>query len=300
MTAVEPGPGAVELRSDDLVARIAARGAELKSLRTRGGTELIWQADPAWWDYSAPFLFPVIGRLRQGRIRHGASWLEIPPHGIARTSPFSLVAAEAASCTWQLDASPDHHGVYPFDFRLTVCYRLQGRGLTIDVRADNRGADVMPASIGFHPGFNWPMRGGARGGHALVFSSDEPDATRRPNEQGLLGERAQRLPLRDLRLDLADDLFVGGAQVLDRVRSTAVRYVDAGGPLLTVSWRNCPQLGIWTKPGAPFICIEPWHGFADLEAAQSDLLGKPGIAQVAPGAGLACSVTIDVDLPQGS
>jgi len=36
----------IELRSESLTARIAARGAELKSLRTAGGTELIFPADP--------------------------------------------------------------------------------------------------------------------------------------------------------------------------------------------------------------------------------------------------------------
>jgi len=179
---------------------------------------------------------------------------------------------------------------------MTVAYRLAGRSLTVDVQAENRGAEIMPAAIGFHPGFNWPMRGGARDGHALVFAGDEPDATRRPNADGLLSERTVALPLRGRRLALADDLFVGGAQVLDPARSTSVQYVDAAGPLLTVSWRNCPQLGIWTKPGAPFVCIEPWHGLADLEADASDLMGKPGMSLVAPGASLACSMTIAVDL----
>ena len=69
-----------------------------------------------------------------------------------------------------------------------------------------------------------------------------------------------------------------------------MQYVDSSGPLLTVSWRNCPQLGIWTKPGAPFVCIEPWHGFADLAGTARDLLRKPGMAHVAPGGRLVYAV----------
>jgi galactose mutarotase-like enzyme len=292
----DQGSNVIELRSEHLTARIAPQGAELKSLRTAGGTELIWQADPAWWNFSAPFLFPVIGRLHDGRIRHGEAWLEIPPHGIARTATFSLVKHDATGCAWQLAALPEHRAVYPFDFRLLVTYRLDRASLAIEVVAENRGAEIMPAAIGFHPGFNWPMRGGDRAGHGLVFARDEPDATRRPDENGLLGARTQRLPQRGSRLDLADALFVDGAQVLDPVRSESVQYVDADGPLLTVRWRNCPQLGVWTKPGAPFICIEPWHGLADLAATRSDLAGKPGMAHVAPGSSLACGMTIDVGM----
>src|SRR5262245_52571816 len=67
----------IELRSEQLTARVAARGAELKSLRAAGGPELIFQADPTWWEFSAPLLFPVIGKLRDGRIRHGERWIEL-------------------------------------------------------------------------------------------------------------------------------------------------------------------------------------------------------------------------------
>jgi galactose mutarotase-like enzyme len=291
----------IELRSQHLTARVAARGAELKSLRAVGGPELIFQADPTWWEFSAPLLFPVIGKLHDGRIRHGERWIELPPHGFARTSDFTLARHDAASCTWSLAATPALRALWPFDFRLLVTHRLEGAQLTHEVVAENTGREVMPASIGFHPAFNWPARAASdkanadpRAGHALVFARDEPQPTRRPNSDGLLGARTQKLPLDARRLALADALFVGGAQVLDPVASESVTYVDPRGPVLTVGWRNCPQLGIWTKPGAPFFCIEPWHGMADLVDTRIDLAGKPGIAHVQPGAALTCAMTIDV------
>jgi galactose mutarotase-like enzyme len=289
----------IELRSQHLTARVAGRGAELKSLRAAGGPELIFQADPTWWEFSAPLLFPVIGRLRDGRIRHGDRWIALPQHGFARTSDFSLEAQDAASCTWALASTPELRAAWPLDFRLVVTYRLEGARLTLEVVAENTGREVMPAAIGFHPAFNWPARPGqeqadARAGHALVFARDEPGPTRRPNADGLLGAPTQPLPLEGRRLALADALFVGGAQVLDPVRSESVAYVDARGPILTAGWRNCPQLGVWTKPGAPFICIEPWHGMADHVDTTTDLAGKPGMAHVAPGSALTCAMTIDV------
>ena len=30
-----------------------------------------------------------------------------------------------------------------------------------------------------------------------------------------------------------------------------------------ISFKDFPDLAIWSKPGAPFICIEPWFSTAD-------------------------------------
>ena len=78
------------LRDGDLSATIALRGAELKSLKL-GHTDFIWHGEPAWWSFSAPLLFPIIGRLREGQIGHAGCTLHLPPHGFARTSAFAIV-----------------------------------------------------------------------------------------------------------------------------------------------------------------------------------------------------------------
>jgi galactose mutarotase-like enzyme len=43
-----------------------------------------------------------------------------------------------------------------------------------------------------------------------------------------------------------------------------------------------PHLGIWTKPGAGYICIEPWQGHADPEDFEGELAVKPGVVLVQP------------------
>ncbi len=60
---------AISLQSADLSVRVALRGAEIKSLRTASGTELIWHGDTIWWDYSAPVLFPIIGPVALDRVQ---------------------------------------------------------------------------------------------------------------------------------------------------------------------------------------------------------------------------------------
>jgi hypothetical protein len=43
------------------------------------------------------------------------------------------------------------------------------------------------------------------------------------------------------------------------------------------------ELGIWSKPeGAPFLCVEPWHGFASPSDFDGEFSDKPGLMHIAP------------------
>ena len=44
-----------------------------------------------------------------------------------------------------------------------------------------------------------------------------------------------------------------------------------------------PRLGIPTKLGAPFICIEPWQGFSDPAGLDTELFDRPGVIDLAAG-----------------
>jgi galactose mutarotase-like enzyme len=82
---------------------------------------------------------------------------------------------------------------------------------------------------------------------------------------------------------LRDSLFVTDAIVFDQLRSRSVSYGGPGSGSIHVRFPDMPHLGIWTKPGAGFICIEPWQGHADPEGFEGELAGKPGIVLVQPG-----------------
>jgi galactose mutarotase-like enzyme len=72
--------------------------------------------------------------------------------------------------------------------------------------------------------------------------------------------------------------------IFDAMRSRSVTYGADAGPKIRVSFPDSPYFGLWTKPGANFICIEPWHGIADPEGFSGDFAAKPGVFTVAPGA----------------
>jgi galactose mutarotase-like enzyme len=160
----------------------------------------------------------------------------------------------------------------------------------------NLGSQDMPASFGYHPAFRWPLPfGGDRSSHTIEFETDEPDPVRRIDTAGLLTPAPLPTPIEQRRLVLSDELFQNDVLILDRVRSGSVSYGGATGPRLRIGLEGAPILGLWSKPGAQFICIEPWHGITDPIGFAGDFKDKPGVFIVAAGQEMAVPMTITLE-----
>jgi galactose mutarotase-like enzyme len=283
----------IPLNSSDLLAQINPLGAQLSILRDASGRDLLWNADPAVWTGRAPILFPIVGELAGGRYRLGNKSYSLSRHGFARGKLFNLVAATASTATFRLQADDSTLAVYPFQFELDVRFALDGPTLALIASVRNLGATNMPASFGYHPGLRWPLPyGRERASHFIEFALEEPAPIRRLNSSGLLAPDAHPTPVSNRRLMLDDALFKNDAVIFDQVRSRSVTYGAADGPRIRVSYPDAPYLGIWTKPGAPFVCIEPWHGIADPAGFTGDFTAKPGVFTVAPGGVQSIEVTL--------
>ena len=273
----------VSLASSDLSAQIDPSGAQLSTLRDRDGQDLLWDGNPAIWTGRAPLLFPIVGALNGGQYRLGQHRYPLSRHGFARSSRFAVVASQPERAVFRLSANETTRKVYPFDFELDVVFELQGPTLSIESRVRNRGGVVMSASLGYHPALRWPLPyGQERAAHHIDFEFDEPAAARRLDGDGLVAPEFHATPIVGKRLMLVDELFTDDALIFDRIRSRHVIYGADQGPRIRVSYPDSPYLGIWTKPGANFICIEPWNGIADPQGFSGDFSHKPGIFHIAP------------------
>jgi len=294
----EPRSSWVSLSSAHLHAQIDPLGAQLSTLRDSEGRDLLWDGDPAVWAGRAPLLFPIVGELAGGRYRIGSAEYRLPRHGFARRREFSLVTATADEALFRLSADAATLQVYPFRFELDVHFSLRGAALNVITSIRNVGTGQLLASFGYHPALRWPLPfGDARAGHFIEFETDEPASVRRLDTDGLLTPFRYPTPVTGRRLALADDLFTHDALIFDAVHSRSVTYgagSGSAGPLLRVSFGDAPYLGVWTKPGAGFICIEPWHGIADPEGFSGELSAKPGVFGVAAGAERRISMGIEV------
>lgn len=263
---------------------VRQQGAELSSFRTPGGTELLWQADPAIWPRHAPNLFPIVGRLRDDAFTHQGRTYPMKQHGFARDTDFRITDNQPGHLTFRLEPSTATRASYPFEFVLDVEYHLEGRKLSITYQVRNPGHSPLPFSLGAHPAFAcaW-QRGDTVADYFLEFSQAENTRTHLL-ENGLLS--GQSLPLLEgtNRITLTSRTFDKDALILLDHQSRAVTLRRHDDPrLLTVAFPEFPHLGIWSKPGAPFVCIEPWIGHADPVAATGNLLAKPGIIMLNAG-----------------
>lgn len=274
----------VEIGSGALTARIATLGAELHSLRDAEGRELMTDADPAYWTGHAPLLFPIVGRLNGDAYRLDGRSYPMKQHGFARRSVFEVLEQGPAHVRLRLTDDAGTREIYPFAFALDAEYRIEASRLAIAVTVTNRGERDMPASFGFHPAFAWPLPYGApRSAHRITFDLPEPAALS-VLVDGALTPPSRPSPLDGRVLRLADDLFEHDALIWESVASRGVRYdAEGGGPALEIGFPDTSMLGIWTKPGAKFVCIEPWHGLADPAGFTGEIWDKPGMIRFAPG-----------------
>jgi galactose mutarotase-like enzyme len=286
------------LRHGPLTATIKAQGAEMCSLKHEDGVEFVWQAGPAWPRH-APLLFPIVGRLANDELRHEGKTYRMTQHGFARDSRFAWAGRQESRCTLVLEDSETTRALYPFSFRLTAAYELDQSGLELTLTIANTGKESLPASLGGHPAFNWPLRpGAAKESYALTFASEEAQPVRRL-DGGLLRASTEPSPVKGTVLPLSESLFLDDAIIFDRIESNSVRYAAGRGessePWLKMSWRGFRELGVWSKPaGAPFVCIEPWRGYASPTGFEGEFIDKPGLMHILPGGEEVLSFRIDV------
>lgn len=277
--------GLIAIGSGELTARVNPLGAELWSLTDRDGREYMTDADPAFWTGHAPLLFPIVGMLNKGRYRLDGHQYAMAKHGFARTSRFEVIEAGRDKAHLRLTDSEETRAIYPFAFVLDLAFHITGSTLAITATVANLGDEALPFSFGFHPAFAWPLPGGAaKEAHRIVFEHPESESIRRIDAaSGLLLPDPQPTPVSDDKLVLTAALFEPDALIWDQLASRALSFGAPGGSWIDLTFPDTPMLGIWQKPGAHYLCLEPWQGIADPVGYDGGFRDKPGVVELAAG-----------------
>ena len=269
------------LSNGTVSATVKADGAELCSLCNAAGEEMLWQAAPVWPRH-APVLFPIVGRLKDDTLRYAGKTYRMTQHGFARDRRFAWLSRTATGCRLVLHEDTTTRDVYPFAFRLEVSFTLDDDTLEQSFTVSNPGRTVLPASLGAHPAFIWPLtEGRAKEEHILEFAEPETGPVRRL-EQGLMRREPEAFTVGST-LHLEPALFAADALILSDPVSHSVRYGASGTAAIEVSWQGFSQLGIWAREGGDFLCIEPWHGTASPVDFDGEFTDKPGLMLIPPG-----------------
>ncbi len=285
------------LRSAVLEIAVKPKGAELCSLKAADGTQYIWQADAAVWPRHAPILFPIVGRLASDKYTLGNRTYEMKQHGFARDCDFELAQKTSNTIGFRLASSAATRKVYPFDFTMWARYKLIGNALDVTYEVTNNGTNLMPFSVGAHPAFalSWNNTDTIED-YYLQFEVAENAATHFLNQDHLLSTEMETMLKGQKRLALTKNLFYRDALIFLDLKSTKVSLCSAKhAKKLTVEFPGFPFLGIWAKPAAPFVCIEPWFGHADPADADGLIMNKPGIVKLHSGRSFRCTHRIVID-----
>ena len=285
----------IVLESSSLLVHIAPKGAELTSILGKADqTEYLWQADPAVWGRHAPILFPVVGRLKDNQYFYEGKAYPMNQHGFARDQVFSILQQNDTTVWLEASATPETLPIYPFYFNLRVGYHLEGSTLQVSYQVGNLANKVMPFSIGAHPGFSCPITPGEElTDYVVEFDQEETAATHLLDEKGLFDGRTRPCLEGSKRIPITKDLFNDDALVFHHLKSSTAKLLSTkSGRYVEMRMEGFPYLGIWAQPGAPYVCIEPWHGHADWADTSGDIFEKKGIRTLAPNRAFECSYTI--------
>jgi galactose mutarotase-like enzyme len=261
------------LKSDKLIAKINHKGAELISLKNDVEKEFIWNGNPEYWGKHSPILFPIVGTLKNNEYYFEGKKYLLNRHGFARDMDFELIAKSDSKAVFSLVNDATTFDVYPFEFELLLEYELTDNSLIINFKVINKNQFSMPFSLGAHPAFSLPEQ---FENYALDFEFSE-DLISYELQNDLLSDRTKKISQIENRVSLNSELFEKDALVFKKIKSKKITLLENKKPLLYVRFDDFPSLGIWTKPKAPFICIEPWLGYADTTSNSGNILEKEGI-----------------------
>ncbi|MEM7510203.1 MAG: aldose 1-epimerase family protein [Bacteroidota bacterium] len=285
----------ITLSNSTLSVTVSPQGAELHSIQHQG-REYLWQADPTIWGRHAPILFPVVGRLKGDQYFYGGRRFSMKQHGLARDRKFAIVSQTDLSATLKLVTDTQTLPIYPFEFELEVSYQLRGNKIYVGYQVENPGERDLPFSIGGHPGFSCPIDKEEKLTDYQISFEKAETIQRDLLDGGLLSGQSDPILENSQVIPLDEHVFDKDALVLRGLASKWVKLESAKGPhSVTLHFDGFPFLGIWAKPGAPFVCLEPWFGHADSAESNGQLIEKPGIQLLSPGDTFQCTYIIEIN-----
>jgi galactose mutarotase-like enzyme len=140
-------------------------------------------------------------------------------------------------------------------------------------------------SLGAHPAFNVPFGDDEQYENYFVeFEKTETLISHQLNNEGFFNGETETIASIENKLPLTQDLFKNDALVFKTLASRKVSINSTRhNKQIALEYPHFNYLGLWAKPGAPFLCVEPWLGCADFVGAQTEFSKKEAIQHVEHG-----------------
>jgi len=265
---------------------ISEHGAEVQSLYNKGNNkEYLWQGDETCWNRKSPILFPIVGKLANNTYYVKGKDYHLTRHGFARDMNFEIIESRDNYVKFMLKANEQTMLFYPYNFKLTVSYRIEGNKLTTKFKVYNRSSELLYFSIGAHPAFNTNLSDNGIEDYYLDFEEMKTLKSKvMDTEVGLMTHKETIVMENQDKLNLRYAMFENDALIFDNIDKVTLRN-NINSDEIKMTCYNFPLLGLWTSKNhkkCPFICIEPWYGMADYAGRPKEISEKAYIQSVYP------------------
>jgi len=285
-----------QIKNKYLQISVKDKGAELnKLISLNNNLEYIWQANARYWARHSPVLFPIVGKIKDDTYIFDNKKYCMSQHGFARDKNFELINKTKNKLCFLLKQDESTLKAYPFKFELYVEYELLDNKLIVHYKVVNVNDRDMFFSIGAHPGFNCPLvKNESYEDYYLEFEHNE-SAKKIFTKDGLLTDKTTLVLNNEKQLSLYRGIFKDGALIFKNLKSSKINLKSCKNKyVLSLDFKGFPYLGIWAKPDANFVCIEPWYGVADKEGTKQIFEKKQGIIKLSSKKTFKCCYSITV------
>lgn len=280
----------ITLSNSQIIVAIKTLGAELCSIKNKLNREFMWEGNPNFWGKHSPVLFPIVGTLKNNTFYHNDTKYTLTRHGFARDMEFELIEKTEDSATFSIQSNSATLLNYPFEFELQIQYKIINTNIEINYKVVNKDNSEIPFSIGAHPAFALPS---SFEDYNLDFEKVEPlEYTLLEND--LVSQQTEKIHTDTNRVPLTYELFKRDALIFKKLQSNSITIIEKEKPILKVHFQDFPSLGIWTKVGAPFICLEPWFGYSDTTESNGNLFEKEGVIVLEANAKFQAKFSIEI------
>lgn len=285
------------------------KGGELISFKINGeekihqGEAITDENGRIYWKRHSPVLFPIVGKLKKNKTLIGGRTYELPQHGFARDLEFEPITKLDNFHSYVLRSNKYTLARYPYEFELYNTYRTEGNKLTTIYKVVNTGLINLPFGIGGHPAFKIDQEELRKGHYYLEFEQEEEKIHFLYLIDGLIGTEYAKNPMENKKIiPIGPHTFNNDALIMKGITSNKISLKKkvTEETVLTMDFTDFPYLAIWSKPNAPFICIEPWFSTADTVKGSGVFTQKRDLISLKPNDSFECKYTVTFQLAVGS
>lgn len=277
-------------------------GGELISFKVNGeekihqGESIVDENGKVYWKRHSPVLFPIVGKLKKNQTLIGGRTYELPQHGFARNLEFEPITKLEHFHSYVLKSNEYTLLKYPYEFELYNTYRMEGNKLTTIYKVVNTGLIHLPFGIGGHPAFAIDQEDLKQGNYYLQFEEEEEKVHFLSLVDGLIATQyAKNIMVDKKTIPIDSHSFDNDAIIMKGINCHKISLNNkrTGKKLLTMDFTGFPYLAVWSKPNAPFLCIEPWYSTPDNVNSSGVFTQKQDIISLKPNDIFECKYTVE-------